>query len=873
MSYDRHEVEKKWQDEWEKSKVFRYDFSSVKPTYSIDNPPPYASGSLHLGRATAYTLIDFVARYKRLRGYEVFFPLCFDVNGTPIEVRVEKKLNVTKKDVDRQEFIKMCSEFANENIKLMTKEFKMLGESMNPDLYYRTDSKGYRRLTQISFIRLFHKGLIYKGEAPVNWCPRCMTALADAEVEYRDRKTKLNHIKFGIEGEDEKKHVVIATTRPELLCAIQLVAVNPDDESKADLVGKRLITPVFGKVIDVIADDKVDSEFGTGVVMICTIGDKDDLEWVHKYDLPLEKGIDEEGRMTALCGKYEGMTTEDAKASIIQDMKDQGLLLKQEDLDQNVGVCWRCHTPIEFLQMKQWFLKTVQFKDDMLKMSEELDWYPQYMKIRLDDWINSLKWDWVISRQRYFATPIPIWECVECGDIIPAEEEMCYVDPTVDKPPVEKCPSCGGALKGCEDVFDTWMDSSISPLFNTFWQRDEKKFEKLFPMTLRPQAHDIIRTWTFYTMLRSKIITDMKPWHEIMIHGYIMAPDGKPMHSSLDNIIDPIPILKKYGADAFRYYTTTCSLGKDSSFMEKEIVHGFKLCTKFWNIQKFIMGIKEKPGETMDLEVPDKWILSRFGWTVEEATRHMDNFEFNFAMKAVEQFMWHEFADHYIEMVKYRMDDDAARHILYTIGFGLTKMLAPFFPHVTEEVYKSFYENFEGEKSVHLTPWPSLIPRDEGAEVKGEALKDVVSAIRSWKASKGIKLNADIALVVVVGDTGKLMGSEAVITGTTKVKELRMTEEEEITEEVRAIRPNYRRIGTEFRENASEIIEVISNLPKADLDRIGKEIGKDEVKIELKSGESVVLDEDMVNLEMGYAHSDKDFDILRVKDYTILVKR
>jgi len=309
MSYDRHKTEKRCQEEWESSKLYHFDFSSKKPVFSIDNPPPYASGSLHMGRATGYTIIDFAARYKRMRGYEVFYPLCFDVNGTPIEVRVEKKYKITKKDVDRQKFIKMCSEFADENIALMTKEFKMMGESMDPTLYYRTDSHQYRRITQISFLKLLKEGLIYKGEAPINWCPRCMTALADAEVEYRDRKTKLNYIKFKVEGktEGEEEYVIIATTRPELLCTCQLVAVNPEDESKSNLVGKRLKTPIFDRVVDVVEDEKVDPDFGTGIVMICTIGDKDDLEWVYKYNLPLEKGIDEEGRMTSLCGKYEGL--------------------------------------------------------------------------------------------------------------------------------------------------------------------------------------------------------------------------------------------------------------------------------------------------------------------------------------------------------------------------------------------------------------------------------------------------------------------------------------------------------------------------------------------------------------------------------------
>jgi len=624
----------------------------------------------------------------------------------------------------------------------------------------------------------------------------------------------------------------------------------------------------------VVEDEKVDPEFGTGVVMICTIGDKDDLEWVYKYDLPLERGIDEEGKMTAQCGRYEGLKVEEAKQKIIEDMKNEDLLVKQDELDQSIGVCWRCHTPIEFLQMKQWFLKTLDFKDDMLRMSKELNWYPRFMKIRLDDWINSLKWDWVISRQRYFATPIPIWECVKCEEVVPAKEEQCYVDPIVDKPPVPKCPSCGGELKGCEDVFDTWMDSSISPLYNVFWLRDEAKFKKLFPMTLRPQAHDIIRTWTFYTMLRSKLLTDQKPWHDIMIHGYIMAPDGKPMHTSLGNIIDPIPILEKYGSDAFRYYTATNSLGQDSSFMEKEIVHGFKLCTKFWNIQKFIKGaVTSKVGTPNELQMTDRWILSKYSNLLQEATEHMDNYEFSFAMKAVEQFMWHQFADHYMEMVKHRLEDEAVKSTLYTIGYGLVKLLAPFIPHISEDVYQNYYKEFEPEKSVHIAPWPVEALRDEDAEEKGEALKDVIAAIRSWKAAEGLKLNAEISVVEIAGKIENLVGSESDIIGTTKAKELKLVDGIEVIEEIKQIKPNFKLIGTEYKNNAKEIIGILQNLPKDELSDFAKELETGEVRLELRNGDTVRLTKEMVKLDVAYTHEDKDSDVIRVKDFTMLVKR
>lgn len=403
--YEAVPTERKWQKYWKENNLYTFDPQSDKEVFSIDNPPRYTSGSLHLGHATGYSLIDFVARYKRMRDYNVFFPLCFDVNGTPTEVKVEKKHGITKLTVPRQEYIRLCSEFANSFIEEMTHQFEILGESMDPSIYYQTDAPYYRRITQVTFLKLLKEGLVYKGTYPVNWCPSCITALADAEVEYKDNITKLNFIKFAIK--DEQECAIIATTRPELLCACQLVAVHPDDESKKHLIGKKLITPIYHKEIEVIADEKVDPAFGTGIVMICTIGDKTDLEWVMKYSLPLEKAIDEQGKMTALAGKYLGMTVPEAKAAIIEDLKAADLVIKQEDCPQNVGCCWRCHSPIEFLQVPQWFLKILDFKEDILKMAEEIAWHPQFMKVRLEDWVNSLQWDWVISRQRSSLPPFP----------------------------------------------------------------------------------------------------------------------------------------------------------------------------------------------------------------------------------------------------------------------------------------------------------------------------------------------------------------------------------------------------------------------------------------------------------------------------------
>ncbi len=843
--YDQKTIEKKWQDLWQKMKIYHFDFNSDKPAYTIDVPPRYASGPLHAGHAVHYTHIDFTARYKRMRGYNVFFPLCFDVNGIPIEERVERQLNITRKDIDRHEFNKKCSEFAEKNIKTMTNQFILLGESMDPSIYYQTNAEYYRRITQISFIELYKKGYIYKGKFPVNWCPRCMTAMADAEVTYKKNITTLNTIKFyftkeqpeqllnyhGI-GKDEKGiYIEIATTRPELLPSCQLVAVHPSDERAPWLVDQTVKTPLFDREVKIVEDESVDPNFGTGIVMICTIGDKEDLKWVFKYKLPIEMSIDEEGRMTELAGKYKGMKIKEAREEIIKDLKENNLLIEQAPLEQNVGVCWRCKTPLEFINAEQWFLKTTAFKDLVLEKSNEMNWYPEFMKKRLEEWVNSLEWDWVISRQRYFATPIPLWECQNCGEVVLARPEDCYVDPTVDKPPVDKCPKCGGPLKGSEDVFDTWMDSSISPLYNTFWMRDEEKFKKLYPMSLRPQAHDIIRTWAFYTILRCTLLTGEKPFENIMMGGFILSEDGTPMHASLGNVIDPLDIIEEYGTDAFRCYAAYCSLGEDNSFRRKDVIRGRKLLRKLWNIEQFIsqnIDTTKKP-EKPELTMIDRWILSKYTALVKKSTELMDSFDYSQTMKEIEYFTWHEFADHYLEMAKSTLysnqNIDSTKYTLYTIGLGIIKLFAPFLPHITEEIYQNMYRQTEGDKSIHISNWPTEILYDEKALKDGEIVKNFIAKIRSYKSEKGIALNAplDIKKTYVPKEYIKILEENNVLIKAT----LKLPDNHEfiegkpdIVEKITAIKPNPANIGPKFKKQSQEIIGWIKQNQKELIDII-----------------------------------------------------
>jgi valyl-tRNA synthetase len=728
-----------------------------------------------------------------------------------------------------------------------------------------------------------------------------MTAMADAEVIYSDRSTKLNTIKFyfkdkqpdnitkfhSIGKDDEGVYVEIATTRPEMLPSCQIVAVHPSDERAPWLINQKVIVPLFKKEVKIIEDESVDPNFGSGVVMICTVGDKEDLNWVFKYKLPLEMSINEEGKMTDICGKYQGMTINNAKNAVIKDLEKNNILIKQEDLDQNVGSCWRCKTPVEFINAEQWFLKTIEFKDMVRDSSNNMKWFPEFMKIRLEEWIDSLEWDWVISRQRYFATPIPLWECNKCGEVILARIEDCYIDPTITKPPIERCIKCNGEFIGCEDVFDTWMDSSISPLYNTFWHRDNDKFKKLYPMSLRPQAHDIIRTWAFYTILRCTLLTKEKPFENMMMGGFILSEDGTPMHASLGNVIDPLKIINEYGSDAFRSYAASCALGIDNSFRKKEVIRGTRLLRKIWNVEQFIannLKNQSKPIETKLIDT-DKWILTKYSKIIKKSTKLMDKLDYSQTMKEAEYFLWHEFADHYIEMAKSslynKQNIESIRYTLYTIGLGILKLFAPFFPHITEELYQSNYKKYEKEKSIHISNWPKEVIIDESKEKIGEIVKNYISQVRAYKSEKGMALNSPLKAINTYSTKENIealkRNKNIIITTLNLPKDHEFIQgKPDIKEEITKIIPVYQKIGPLFKKESKEIINWINNNQEELIKKINKnnDLKWSDIKILREYSDEKLLENNYIKIKKEtHLKGRKDNDIIQINDYYIVLPK
>jgi valyl-tRNA synthetase len=855
MNYDAKSVEKKWQEFWEKEGIYRFDFNSNREIYSIDNPPRYASGALHLGHATHYTHIDFIARYKRMRGYNVFFPLCFDVNGMPIEVNVEKLNNIKMREMERHKFIQLCEEFANSKIDTMKMQFKILGESMDPTIYYQTDSPEYRRITQLTFLDAVEKGMVYRGMHPVNWCPRCSTAIAESEIVYVNTQTDLYYIKFDVEN----KYVTIATTRPELIPACLFIAFNPRDERYKDLENRKARIPIFNREVPIIADESIDMEFGTGIEMVCSIGDRNDLKLIKKHGFEIIQSIDDQGRMTDIAGEFSGLYTLDARKEILKRLEEEKRLVKVEKIEHNVGTCWRCGTPLEIVNKEQWFIKTVELKDRILQIANELKWYPEFMKKRLEDWVNGLEWDWVVSRQRYFATPIPAWICPDGHVVYASKEDLLkrnsHVDPTVENPPVDKCPICGKPLKGVEEVFDTWVDSSISPLFNTYFYRDNNLFKKLYPMSLRPQAHDIIRTWAFYSIIRCDIATGNKPWNDIFIDGHILAEDGRPMHASWGNVVDPLKIIEEFGTDPFRYFAATCTLGEDTPFRKRELIHGKKLLNKLWNVANFVeMNIKGKseiyPEDSMDL-----WILSEFSETLENVTLFMDQYRYDRAIRELDEFFWHVFADHYIELIKYRVSKNlGTQYTLYNVFLGIIKMYAPFMPHITEEIYHRLFSKYEGKISIHLETWPEKYEKiflDEGRIVK-----EIIASLRRYKNENNLR---GINEVIIISPKLDITSAYDSIKGSLSISKLEIIKNASLKEIIVEAKPDLSKIGPLLKNSVSNFMEIFKNIPPERL-------------LEGFEFKGIKIPKDYFEFKKIYTFEGKKVDVININDVTIIIK-
>lgn len=874
-SYDPERVEPKWQEQWRESEVYHHE---GEPDYVVDTPPPYPTGQLHLGHALGWSYMDFAARFHRLAGDDVLFPQGWDCHGLPTEVKVEEEEGIHRTDVPREQFRDLCVEYTEDRIDGMKETMQSLGFSQDWSEEYRTMDADYWEKTQRSFVEMAagdeEESYVYRDEHPVNWCPRCETAIADAEVENVDREGTLHYITFPGVGNDD---VQIATTRPELLAACVGMAVDPDDERYADRVGDTFEVPLFGQEVELLADDDVDADFGTGAVMICTFGDKQDVDWWAEHDLDLRPVFTEDGHLGELAGEYEGMAIDEAKGAIADDLDAEGYLDDTEPTDQSVGACWRCDTPIEILSKEQWFVEVRQ--DEILEKAEQVEWIPDHMYDRLEDWTEGMEWDWVISRQRVFATPIPAWFCGndDCEHVHVAEIEELPLDPTETDPGVGSCPQCGGeSWEGETDVMDTWMDSSISPMHVQGWPDEE-----FTPTTLRQQGHDIIRTWAFYTLLRVTALEDEIPWEEALVNGMVFGEDGNKMSKSRGNAVGPEEAIEEYSADAVRQALALGGQpGSDIQFQWKEVKSSSRFLTKFWNIFQF--SAEHFDEDTPEVAAPayrdaDEWILAKLARTAESVEADMEAYRFDSALRELREFVWNDLADDYLELVKGRLyegrpgERDAARHALYTAVSASVRMLAPFSPHFADEVY----DHLPGtEGSVHAASWPEVEfdedPETEGptAERKGDLIAEVASEIRAWKSDAGMALNADLDRVEVYSDLGRGWDtydlSEAVNapvypeSGRPNVELVPV-----------GVDPDHSVIGPEFRDEAGQ---VVAALESADFNTLKNQKEIDgEVTVEV-GGEDVTVDGDAVEIEEEYrAESGEEVEVIETETATVLV--
>ncbi|MBU2504102.1 MAG: valine--tRNA ligase [Nanoarchaeota archaeon] len=562
-SYDASKDEDKIRKFWEKEKIYSFVPDSKKKIYSVDTPPPTVSGKMHLGHAFSYSQQDFIVRFKRMQlagKGQVFYPFGTDDNGLPTERLIEKLKGVKSKEMSRGDFIKLCLKTLKEITPDFIEDWKRIGSSCDFDLSYSTIDENSRRISQSSFIELFKKKQIYFADFPTIWCPECQTAIAQAELEDKELPGLFSTLKFSC----DEKELLIATTRPELLGACVAVFVHPEDKRYKSLVGKKAKVPLFDFEVPIIVDKSADPEKGTGVLMVCSYGDKFDADAIARHKLNPKVILDKNGRI--IDGEFGGMGVKEARKKTLEMLKEKNLVAEQKQITHIVNVHDKCGTGIEFIPTEQWFIKILDKKKELLAQGKKVKWFPGHMRKRYDNWVNGLEWDWNISRNRHFGIPIPVWYCKDCDEIILPEEKELPIDPLETK---KKCPKCKKDALPEEKVLDTWATSSLTPQIASNLVKDKIKI----PFSLRPQAHDIIRTWAFYTIVKSYLHENKLPWEEIAISGNVSLK-GEKMSKSKGNVIEPQKIIDEFGADALRFWAAGSKLGEDLDYQEKDLVTG-----------------------------------------------------------------------------------------------------------------------------------------------------------------------------------------------------------------------------------------------------------------------------------------------------------
>lgn len=740
---------------WEKEKIYRFDAKKKGKIYSIDTPPPTVSGDMHVGHAFSYSQQDFIARFWRMYLAEkgqVFYPFGTDDNGLPTERLIERLNNVKSKDMPRNEFIDMCLWTLRKITPDFVQQWKNLGISSDYEMSYSTIDKNSRKISQKAFIHLYKHGLAYKKDFPTIWCPECQTAIAQAELEDKEEKSKFITIKFRVDD----KELLISTTRPELIPACVAIFVNPKDERYKWTKGKNAKLPIFGFEVPIIQDNSAEIGKGTGAMMICSYGDKYDVEAIAKHKLNSKVIFNQDGTLN--FEDYKGMKIRDARRKIIEELKSKALVVKEESITHVLNVHDKCGTEIEFIPTEQWFIKILDKKKKFIELGKKIKWHPEYMRKRYENWIKGLDWDWNISRNRHFGIPIPVWECKSCGEIILPDEKELPIDPLSVK---KTCPQCNGEAIGETKVLDTWATSSLTPQIASFLSGNKIKI----PYSLRPQAHDIIRTWAFYTIVRAYLHEGKFPWENIMISGFVTL-GGEKMSKSKGNVINPNEVMAKYGADALRFWAAGSKLGENLDYREEEVMSGRRFITKLRNAANFVfMNLKDYNGKKpKKMEILDELFLRELDNVLFTITPHFKEYEYSRAKRNIEEFFWKDFCDYYLEIVKWRVyngnkeQKESAFYALYQSLLIILKLLAPIMPFVTEEIYLKYYKKNEKKKSIHLCEWPKFdnkkIKKWSEKETEGLRvnrwflLKDIIYKIRGIKTENKKAMNSEIILTL-----------------------------------------------------------------------------------------------------------------------------
>lgn len=780
--YNAREKENYWQEFWENENINNFDPDSAKEVFTIDTPPPTISGALHLGHVFSYTQAEVIARYRRLAGFNVRYPMGYDNNGLPTERLAEKERGIRGNRMPLAEFVKICLEMTDTHKIQYESLWKSLGLSIDWRLEYSTISAEAQKLAQTVFKELFEQGAIYQKEATALYCTTCRTSVAQAEVEDEEVASVFYDIAF---QEADGKELIISTTRPELLPACAAVFIHPQDERYAKLSGKNILTPL-GKSVPVLTDEKVSIEKGTGAVMCCTYGDETDVYWTRQHKLPEKIILTREGKFIPLeeLPEIAGQSVTEARRIIVEKLRAAGAIKKEQPISHAVGVHERCSTPIELLPTKQWFVKILDKKADLLQAGLQIRWYPAHMRKRYEEWVSGLKWDWCISRERFFGVPIPVYICDSCHAVVIPEKEKFPIDPKMQTEKLS-CPQCDhGNLVPEKSVLDTWFTSSLTPDINNDLPLNGKLAGKMYPLSMRPQAHDIIRTWVVYSVLMGLYRHHNVPWRELMISGHVLLRKGEKISKKNGSgAIKPEEIIRTHSADAIRYTVYGSALGRDAYYDEQEVKKGKKLINKIYNAGKLILGnladftLGSVKNEN-ELEVIDRWILARARAAAAEMAKEFDQYEYNHARQIFEKFFWNDLCDNYLEIIKGRLwnteglrsaQRTSAQYALYHVYLATLTLISPFLPHIAEEMYHAelsaegaltsrtdtgFFATKTGLKSIHLASWPkseniNLLSADETAGV--DLMLQTITAIRKYKTSQQLTMGAPLPPIALQG--------------------------------------------------------------------------------------------------------------------------